>query len=126
MLSLPNILKLNAISSGATGLLLVLFSGFFASLFGVDQVSSFIGVGIFLILFAGFVGWAAIQKPINKGQITFIIWLDRLWVVGSFIAIALLASHISLTGTILITGVAIWVATMAVLQSKGLRMTGSY
>jgi hypothetical protein len=126
MLSLQNILKVNAISSGVTGLSLVLFSGFFTSLFEVGQVGPFLATGAFLILFAGFVLLTAFQKPMSKEKVILIIWLDRTWVIGSIIAIVLLANQISLIGIVLISGVALWVALMALLQSKGLRLISAY
>lgn len=120
MISLQNILKINAISSGATGLGLVAFSGFFASLFGVDQSAPFMAAGIFLLVFAGFVMLAALQKTVNPPWVKIIIWLDTSWVMFSIIAVLWLIDTISLMGILLISGVAIWVAAMALLQSKGL------
>lgn len=129
MISLRNILKINAISSGATGLGLVAFSGFFASLFEVDQSTPFMAVGIFLLVFAGFVMLTALQKTVNPPWVKIIIWLDTSWVMGSIIAVLWLMDTISLMGSLLMIGVAIWVAAMALLQNKGLhagsRLTGA-
>jgi regulator of sigma E protease len=49
MLTLRNVLLINAVSSGATGLLLVLFSDFFAGLFGILAVIS-LNLGVFNLL----------------------------------------------------------------------------
>lgn len=122
MFSLPTILKINAISSGATGLGLVLFAKPMASIFGVSTTAPFIGVGLFLVTFAVFVFLVAMQKNMNENLVRTVIWLDRLWVIASMIAIFLLAGMVSLIGNLIIGAVAIWVAAMAVLQNKGLKV----
>ncbi len=76
-------------------------------------------VGLFLIVFASGVLFVA-QRP-TVPAVKWITFLDTTWVVGSFIAIAFLFAHISVTGSVLIAGVALWVAAMAFLQRKGIR-----
>ena len=53
MIPLKTALTINAASSGATGLGLIILASPVAGLFGVSETTPFIGVGIFLILFAG-------------------------------------------------------------------------
>ena len=125
MFSLRNILKINAISSGATGLGLVAFSGLFASLFEVRESFPFTAVGIFLVAFASFVLLAALQKSIHPGLVKIIIWLDMSWVIVSIMAILWLYSTITLLGHVLIIAVAMWVAVMAILQNKSLKADNS-
>jgi len=119
MITLKNVLKVNGISSGATGIALVVFSGFFASLFEVTQRIPFVSVGLFLLVFAGFVIIAAFQKNIPPQWVKAIIALDALWVLGSFVAAVWLNATISMIGVILILLVAVWVGAMAILQYKG-------
>jgi len=121
MLSLSNILKVNAITSGATGILLVLFPNVTALLFEVNTTVPFIEVGLFLVLFALFVFSTSVRKPIGRRNVKLIIALDTLWVVGSAIAILSLYTSISLWGTLIIAGVALWVAMMAILQNRALK-----
>lgn len=123
MISLKNILKVNAISSGATGFGLVVFSGFFTSLFGVAQSTPFVEAGIFLLVFASFVMLTALQKTVNPRLAKIIVWLDSLWVIGSIILVLMLMYTISWVGHLLVIGVAMWVATMAILQNQGIRVT---
>jgi hypothetical protein len=120
MLTLSNILKINAISSGATGLLLVVFSKFSAGLFGIGTQAPFILVGLFLIGFSIFVMYNAFQKPFKPRQIVSIIWLDRLWVLVSLLVIAIYNTSISTIGLLLILAVAVWVGLMAYLQNAKL------
>jgi len=121
MLSLSTVLKINAISSGATGLGLVLFATPAASLFDVAATAPFVATGVFLVLFATFVFIAGSKKAANQRTVKTIILLDSLWVIASFIAILNLFSVISTTGIIIIAAVALWVAAMAYLQRQGLR-----
>lgn len=126
MLTLSQILKINALSSGFTGLGLVLFAETAGNIFEVQPVAPFIGVGIFLILFAAFVYYNAIQKPMRISHVKLIIMLDSLWVVCSIISVFLLYHVVSFYGIALIIGVALWVAVMAVLQNKGLIYLRNY
>ncbi|RDC63735.1 hypothetical protein [Adhaeribacter pallidiroseus] len=119
--TLKPVLLINALSSGATALLLLVFPGTIANLFGSTTPVPFIAVGIFLLLFAGLVFNQSRKPAVQKVWVKFIIALDVLWVVES--AIILIPQLFSFTtlGYILITGVALWVALMAVLQTRGLK-----
>ena len=121
MISLKQVLLVNAVSSGATGALLMLFPAPVARLFGVTPVVPFLAVGAFLLVFAAGVGYEGMQKPLRPGRVQRIIALDVAWVVGSLVAVALLFSTLSVLGNGLILAVAGWVAGMAFLQAKGLR-----
>lgn len=121
MIRLKNILFINAASSGATALLLIFFSGSIAELFGVSKPAPFIGIGIFLLLFAGYVFFQSRKEPLIPQKIQLIIGIDLLWVVGSLIIILPGLFELFMIGYILIGVVALWVATMAFLQSYGLK-----
>lgn len=120
MLTLSNILKINALSSGSTGLLLVIFSKFSANLFAVSLEIPFISTGIFLIVFSVFVAYQAYQTPLNAKDIVFIIWIDRLWVIASLVVVVLVYGSISTVGVIIIIAIAAWVGLMAYLQKSKL------
>lgn len=119
MIPLTTTLRINGLSSGATGLLLTIFPGMAASLFGITATLPFMATGVFLVIFAAGVLFVA-QRP-TLSAVKWIIALDITWVIGSFLAIALLFSAISGIGSLLIAGVALWVGLMAILQQKGLR-----
>ena len=121
-MSLKNILLLNGASSGATGVLLLAFSRFFANLFQVSSTIAFTAVGIFLIVFAACVIWVA-MGDMNRRTVQLIITLDTIWVGLSFIVAIFFYDEISLIGSVLIEVVAIWVAAMAILQTKGLKQS---
>lgn len=120
-MKLKNILLLNGISSGLTGLLLALMPAFFADIFQVNMVSPFVYVGLFLLPFALFVLTTALKDPIAGKWVQIIISLDVAWVILSAVAVVLLLSSISILGVLLIIGVAAWVGLMAYLQRKASR-----
>jgi hypothetical protein len=122
MMSLKNILLLNGVSSGATGVLLLAFSRFFANLFLVKSAMPFTSVGISLVGFAAFVIWVALGD-INRRAVQLIITLDTIWVGLSFVVAIFFYEEISLIGSVLIEVVAVWVAAMAILQTKGLKQS---
>lgn len=121
MIRLKNILRINSVSSGVTGLLLVLFSGFIADLFGASKTAPFTGVGLFLLLFAVYVYLQALKEPIQTKNIRLIIAIDTAWVIGSLIIILPGLFGLFIIGYILIGAVAAWVSAMAFLQSRGLK-----
>ena len=121
MATLKNILTLNALSSALSGFVLLVFAPAIAGIFNVHQRLPFYITGAVLILFAGFIIYESLQKPVRPGRITLIYTLDALWVLGSLVIVALGLFNLSQIGYMLISGVAIWVAAMAYLQWKGLK-----
>jgi divalent metal cation (Fe/Co/Zn/Cd) transporter len=118
MKSLKNVLLINAVSSGATGVGLIVFARTVADLFGTSQSQAFTGVGIFLVVFAAGVLYEGIQKSPRPLQVYTIITLDVLWVIGSFTIVLPQLFNLSVIGYIAITAVALWVAAMAYLQIR--------
>ena len=121
MMPLKNVLIVNGVSSGATGIGLVAFAQLAANLFDVPQTSVFAGTGIFLLVFAAVVLFEAFRDSIRMRQVQIIIALDVLWVIASVLVVLLMLSKISAIGNLLIIAVALWVAMMAFLQVKGLK-----
>lgn len=120
MLTLKNVLRINALSSGLTGLLLTFFPGFFRDLFEVTYAAPFIGVGIFLIAFAITVAAVSVGQAPSHPAVSAIICADAAWVVASIIVV-LMPISMSTLGRIMIVAVAGWVLMMAILQRRGLR-----
>ncbi|NIJ51593.1 hypothetical protein [Dyadobacter arcticus] len=121
MLTLKNVLIINALTSGATGLLLAIFPSYIAELFGSSQNIAFIAVGLFLAVFAVIVFSQSRRNPLSKSWIKFIIALDILWVLESVMIIATQMFGLTSLGYLLIGAVAFWVALMAFLQIRGLK-----
>lgn len=121
--TLKNILLLNAITSGATGLALATMSDMFASLFEVNETGPFLGVGIFLIVYGIVVAWVGVQRPVNTTAVNLVIFADGAWTAASCLILVFNVFDISLLGKVLITAVALWVLLMAFLQYRGIRST---
>jgi hypothetical protein len=121
MKTLKNVMLINAISSGATGLGLAVFPKMVAGLFETTATMPFIEVGIFLIAFAALVFSVSRGNPVNVRAVRLVIVLDTLWVIGSAAIVSFQVFPISVMGYVLIGAVAVWVAAMAYLQSAGLR-----
>jgi len=121
MKTLKTVLLINALSSGVTGLGLIVSSSFIAQLFGVSATGPFIEVGIFLVAFATLVLVVSRGETQNANAVRFIIALDLFWVVTSFSIVLLHLFNLSVLGYLLITMVALWVGAMAYLQSAGLK-----
>jgi len=121
MITLKNVLLINAISSGVTGLILAAFSGIVASIFEVTATIPFVAVGLFLVFFAMLVFYASTRRVTNRNMVLSIVFLDTLWVVCSLLIVVLHLFDVSFLGYLLISGVAAWVALMAYLQFLELR-----
>lgn len=121
MKTLKNVMLINAISSGATGLGLAVFPKTIAGLFETAATMPFVEVGIFLVAFAALVFSVSRGNPMNTRLVRLVIVLDTLWVIGSAAILLFQPFPISLIGYVFIGAVAIWVAAMAYLQAAGLR-----
>jgi hypothetical protein len=121
MKALKNVLLINAASSAATGIGLLVLGNFIAALFGASKPQPFWGVGIFLIGFAILVFAEGIKNPPRQSRIVLISILDCAWVVGSFVLVIFQLFDLTTIGYVLITGVALWVAAMAYFQLASLK-----
>lgn len=119
MKSLKKVLLLNAISSGITGLLLIVAAAPFAKLFDIGTTLPFTGTGIFLLLFAAYVLLVALRQPLNLAAVKIITSLDVLWVLASLVVVVEYHAAISMPGSLIIVAVAAWVGLMALLQYRG-------
>ncbi|NBA84409.1 hypothetical protein GVN16_01475 [Emticicia sp. CRIBPO] len=121
MKTLKNVLLVNALSSGATGILLIAIPGMITHIFNVNQRWPFIATGIFLFAFALLVFYASYQQVQAASLVKTIIFLDISWVVMSMVIVVSQSFGLSMTGYLLITAVAGWVALMAYLQHTNLK-----
>ncbi|GAB3038773.1 hypothetical protein [Spirosoma pulveris] len=121
MKSLQTVLIINAVSSGATGLLLLAFTNPIAQLFGQSSTGVFTEVGIFLVAFAGFVFYQSRRNSLSVSAVRSIVALDLLWVVASVILLVWPSVELTGLGQAAIAAVALWVALMAYLQTNGLK-----
>lgn len=121
MKTLKNVLLVNAVSSGVTGIGLLGFSPTVAVLFGVPSPLPVSFVGIFLIVFAVFVFIEGRRSVPQVSRVKIIVALDTLWVVASLLIVALQLFGLTTIGYLAIGAVALWVAAMAYLQNNGIK-----
>ncbi len=121
MKTLKTVLLINAISSGATGLGLVVLPGLFAGLFATSALMPFVATGLFLIAFAMMVFLEGRRAAVSITWVRFIVIMDTVWVLLSVLIVAFQAFDISLIGYLMIGAVALWVGLMAFLQYTGLK-----
>ena len=121
MKNLKNVLLINAVSSGATGLGLIAFAAPVAVLFGANNPVPVTGVGIFLLAFAILVFTESRRATHNLNMVKLIIALDISWVIGSIVIVLLQLFNLTPLGYLAIGTVALWVAGMAYLQVNGMK-----
>lgn len=125
MKTLKNVLLINALSSGATGIGLIVFARGVAELFGIVAYGVLWGVGFFLFSFAVLVFVESRRYPHNPRTVKLIIALDVMWVVGSLVIVLLQMFNLSGIGYLATSAVALWVAAMAYLQINGVKQITS-
>jgi hypothetical protein len=121
MKTLKNVLLINALSSGATGLGLIAFATPIAILFGVNNPTPILEIGIFLFAFAVLVFRESSRTTHSLKIVKWIIALDISWVVVSLLVVILQLFNLTPLGYLAIGAVALWVAGMAYLQINGVK-----
>lgn len=118
MNKLQTTLKLNAIFSAISGIVLIVLNYQVAKLFGTENNTIFWIIGLALVFFA-----VTIIVEILKQRSLAILWIiiqDFLWVIGSILLLVLNLLPISPTGLIIIGLVALIVLFMGFYQAKAL------
>lgn len=111
-------LRLNAIFSGISGIILIALNNQLANLFETPNKTVFIIIGIALLFFA-----STIIYEIKKQRPLAILWIivqDFLWVAGSIILVAINPFEITKAGSAVIAIIAFVVLFMGINQSKAL------
>ncbi|OME89014.1 MULTISPECIES: hypothetical protein [Paenibacillus] len=91
------VLVINSVSSGACGLLLLLFPGYVAEWTGLDSRTGLVSTGVFLLVFVAFLVWTASRSIVSPGAVLVITVLDFLWVVGSALLLADKGTTVTMT-----------------------------
>lgn len=118
MNKLQTALKLNAIFSGISGILLIVLNHKIAKIFGTENHRIFWIIGLALVFFS-----ITIIVEIIKQRSLAILWVivqDFIWVIGSIVLLVLNPFPISIAGKIIIGIVALIVMFMGVNQAKAL------
>lgn len=116
MKELKKYLTINSLFSAISGLTMLLLSSRLNELFNISNSYVFPIIGANLLVFSAFVWYVSNSQLTNKMLVNIISFLDLLWVLGSFIIVALGLFDLSKVGNILIIIVAIWIAFLAYKQ----------
>jgi len=116
-------LRINAIFSSVSGIVLIAFNQPIAKLFDTTNNSVFWIIGTVLLFFACTILYEVIkQRPL---AVLWIIMQDFLWVLGSIFMVAVNPFEISKTGNLTVAVIALIVLFMGINQSKALAQVDS-
>ena len=121
MNSLQKALKINALFSSISGIVMILFNQSIDELFGTSNNTVFWAIGIALIYFALTITYEI--KEQRKKAITWIIIQDYIWVLGSIILIIFNPFEITQMGNLIIGLIALIVLYMGINQMNELKKT---
>jgi hypothetical protein len=117
---LRNALGLDAIASGATGLLMAAGAGPLSTLLGLPA-ALLTGAGIACLAWAAFVGWASRRAELASAVVWTIIALNAVWVVESVLILLLGWVQPTTLGVAFVVGQAAAVLALTEAQYIGLR-----
>ena len=121
MNALQKSLFINAVFSGSTGLISIIFKTHIATIFNVNSTTPFLILGIVLVYFSLTIVYAIVKQ--NALGVLFIIIQDYLWVLGSIIIVAFKLLDIASVGYVIIVVIAVLVLLMGINQSYALAKT---
>lgn len=120
--SLRRFLALDAVVTGANGLVYAALSGPVAELLGVGR-GLVLGIGVFLLVYAAEVAWLASRREPSAFLTKMVIEANYAWAVLSVVALFVWFDATAV-GTFWIPAQALVVAGFAVLQQMALKETG--
>ena len=119
---LKSALTANAVFSGLSGVMMILFGERLNSILGVEISWLLLSIGIGLIGFSGYLFFVKSQKVVPATTAWAIVAADIMWVAGSLVVLVNPPSNMEPTGKTLVAGAALIVAIFAALQSHGTKI----
>lgn len=117
-------LFLDAVASGASGLLLLLGAGLLAGPLGLPENFMRL-IGLSFVPFVAFVTWTGTREQPSAGAVQSVIAMNAVWVVASIVFLFSGWMNPTLLGNIFVVVQAVAVAVFAQLQFVGLRRTSA-
>ena len=114
-------LRLNAIFSASSALMLLLAGPWVAAQLGLTSVMPVYATAALLGVFALQLGNIVRTRKIHNLEVATIIFADIAWVIGSVVLSALFYSSLTVAGLVLVDVVAIVVLYLAIQQIRGLK-----
>jgi hypothetical protein len=113
-------LRIDAIGTAATGLLMAAGGSAVDTLTGIPAIAMHI-IGAFLVIFAGAVGVLSTRRTINRKAVWAVILVNAVWIIDSVVTLAATVWPVTTPGMIAIIAIAVVVAVFAELEYLGLR-----
>ena len=123
LLTLRNVLLLDAVLTGVNGLVYVAAAAALATLLG-PSTAVIVGLGIFMLAYAAIAGWLGTRRPASRLAVGLIADGNILWAVASVTVAAFGWLGLTTTGTVWTLIQAALVAAFAALQLAALRRRG--
>jgi len=121
---LRKVLWLDALSSAAMGLMLLLFAGALQALLGLEP-AFMRAVGATLLPFAAFVAWVASRERIARWSVGWVIALNVLWVIDSLAILFFGGLQPTMLGTVFVVAQALFVGVLAEVEFVALKREGA-
>ncbi|MGL4291643.1 MAG: hypothetical protein ACRCVA_35155, partial [Phreatobacter sp.] len=118
---LRRVLAVDAVSSGAMGLLLIAGAGLLEPLLAIPKLHLMVA-GAILVPFALGVGFVAARAELSRKAVWAIVAINALWVIESFALMLAGAISPNLLGMAFVTAQAVFVTVMAELEVIGLKL----
>jgi hypothetical protein len=115
-----NVLITNGVASAACSLLLLAVPERISDLTGLESLAALRETGLALLVFAGFLIWAATRSVVSPRIVLAFAVIDDLWVIGSAIVLGESGSAYTLTefGTLAVILVAVADALFAAFETS--------
>ena len=120
LLTLRNVLLLDAVMTGVNGLAYVAGFALLDPVLG-PAPAVLVGLGVFLLVYAAVVGWCGTREPVSRRAVVLIADGNLLWVAASVAAVALGWLDLTTAGTVWAIAQAGLVAGFAGLQLTAAR-----
>src|SRR5262245_65686767 len=117
-------LMLDAVASGAAGLLMIAGAGLLEGLLGLPA-ALLRGAGLVLVPYVAFVVWAGTREAISRPAVWTIVAANALWAIASGLLLVSGLVAPTLLGYAFVIGQAVVVAVLGELQYIGLRRLGA-
>ncbi|MGF7007386.1 hypothetical protein [Aminobacter sp. BE322] len=121
---LRNALYVDALATGATGLLAIVGAPLLASLLDLPE-TLLLWAGLALVPFVAMLVVVARRAAVSKQVLSCIVVLNALWVIGSFALLVSGAVSPNALGIAFVAGQALVVAVFTGLQFSGIRRAGA-
>ena len=112
------ILRLNAVSTAACALAMLVTRGSLHTFFGLSSPILLDVLAMGFLAYAGALAFAAQRQPVSRDALMAFTAADALWVVGSVVVLLLFWSQLAPIARLLVIAVAIVVDVFAMLQFR--------